>query len=90
MDYFRNNFVVNESLYNRFLDYAFKQGLKKNDNELAEISPKIKVMMKAYLAKQMWKDEGFYPVVNTIDNAFLEAYKIVQNPSSYLALIPGK
>jgi hypothetical protein len=46
--------------------------------------------MKAYLAKQMWKDDGYYPVMNTIDNTFLEAYKIVQNPSLHLAMIPGK
>jgi carboxyl-terminal processing protease len=80
-DYFRNNFEVNESLYNRFLSYTLKQGLKKDEKEL---------MMKAYLAKQMWKDDGYYPVMNTIDNTFLEAYKIVQNPSLHLAMIPGK
>jgi len=89
-DYFRTNFEVTDNLYNRFLDYSVKQGLKKNDKELSLISPRIKTLMKAYLAKQMWKDDGFYPVMNTIDNTFLEAYKIVQNPNSHLALVPGK
>lgn len=89
-DYFRTNFEVTDNLYNRFLEYSVKQGLKKNDKELSLISPKIKTLMKAYLAKQMWKDDGFYPVMNTIDNTFLEAYKIVQNPNSHLAIVPGK
>jgi carboxyl-terminal processing protease len=89
-DYFRNNFEISEQLYQRFLAYAVKEGLRKNDKELSKISAKIKVMMKAYLAKQMWKDEGFYPVMNTIDDGFLKAYEIVQNPSSHLAMMPGK
>jgi carboxyl-terminal processing protease len=89
-DYFRSNFEITDNLYNRFIEYASKQGLKKNEKELSLITPRVKVLMKAYLAKQMWKDDGFYPVLNTIDKTFLEAYNIVQNPSSHLALIPGK
>lgn len=85
-DYFRKNFEISEQLYRRFLAYAFKEGLKKDEAQLNKISAKIKTLMKAYLAKQMWKDEGFYPVLNTIDDVFLKAYEVVQNPSPYLAM----
>jgi hypothetical protein len=32
----------------------------------------------------MWKDDGFYPVMNTIDETFLKAYEVVQNAGDNL------
>jgi carboxyl-terminal processing protease len=82
--YFRDNFNVTDALYNKFLAYAYKEGLSKDEKALQPVASKIKTVMKAYLAKQMWKDDGFYPVMNTIDEAFLKAYEVVQNPNEYL------
>jgi carboxyl-terminal processing protease len=82
--YFRDNFNVTDALYNKFLAYAYKEGLSKDEKALQPVASKIKTVMKAYLAKQMWKDDGFYPVMNTIDETFLKAYEVVQNPNEYL------
>lgn len=84
-EYFRKNFTVSEQLYQRFLDYAEKEGLRKDPEKLSKISQLIKTLMKAYLARQMWKDEGYYPVVNTIDPVVAKGYEIVQNPMAYIA-----
>ncbi len=83
-EYFRQNFVVSDQIYNRFLEYAFAEGLKNNEAELAKIKDKIKIVIKAYLARQMWKADGFYPVINSIDEGFLQAHEIVQNPALYI------
>jgi carboxyl-terminal processing protease len=83
-EYFRNNFQVSNLLYKKFIDYAYKEGLRKDEAVLAKIADKIKTVMKAYLAKQMWKDDGFYPVMNTIDETFLKAYEVVQNAGDNL------
>lgn len=83
-EYFRNNFEVSDVLYKKFIEYAHKEGLRKDEALQAKIAHEIKTVMKAYLAKQMWKDDGFYPVMNTIDEAFLKAYEIVQNADDNL------
>ncbi len=82
--YFRNNFQISDALFNKFLEYSYKEGLRKDEKELEKISFRIRTVLKAYLAKQMWKDEGFYPVMNTIDEAFLKAHEVVQNTDQYL------
>lgn len=83
-EYFRDNFNISDALFNKFLEYAYKEGLRKDEGALAKVSLRVKTVMKAHLARQMWKDEGFYPVMNTIDEAFLKAYEVVQNPDLHL------
>jgi carboxyl-terminal processing protease len=82
--YFRNNFQISDALFNKFLEYSYKEGLIKDEKELEKISLRTRTVLKAYLAKQMWKDEGFYPVMNTIDEVFLKAHEVVQNTDQYL------
>jgi hypothetical protein len=45
----------------------------KNDKYLAKVTPQIKNLLKAYIAKQKWKNEGFYPVLNEMDNTVQRA-----------------
>lgn len=78
LDYFDNNFLVSEKIYDEFLNYAQKEGLKINEQELLNLKSRISILIKAYLARQLWKDEGFYPLYNEIDNDFKEAYQIIK------------
>lgn len=84
--YFKQNFEVSEMLYQKFLDFAYSQNLPKNETESKLLAPRMKVILKAYLAKQIWKDDGFYPVINTIDNTFLKAYEVVQDVAQYMPI----
>lgn len=89
-EYFKDNFTITDALYNKLLESAYKQGLPKNEKELAKISIKIKTIMKAYLAKQMWKDNGFYPVINLSDEVFINAYNAANKSQSFLTQPPAE
>jgi hypothetical protein len=36
-------------------------------------------MLKAYIGRNLLDNEGFYPIMNTIDPAFLKAVETVRN-----------
>ena len=65
---FRNNYVVSDAMVNEFYTYATAAGLKPNEAKKAKIGEKVKLNLKAFLAKQVWRMEGFYYVLNPTDN----------------------
>lgn len=78
VDYFNNNFMVSEIMFDRFLNYAKKEGLIIQEDKINILKPKINIAIKAHLARQLWKNEGYYPLINTIDNTFNEAYNLIE------------
>jgi hypothetical protein len=73
---------VTKPLYDAFLEYAQKQGLKPDDAQLAALDTEIKTTIKANFARQMWKDDGYYSVINTIDKVFQKGYEAIKDPKS--------
>lgn len=75
---FKKNYVVSDGLLNDFYIYAFAAGLKKNEARQAKITEKVKLYLKAFLAKQVWRADGFYYVINSSDNVVETAIKKMQ------------
>lgn len=81
-NYFRENFEVTKPLYDAFLDYAEKSGLKRDEAQLAVLDGEIKTTIKADFARQLWKNNGYYSVINTIDPVFEKGYEAIKDPKS--------
>ncbi len=81
MDDFVKNYSVPESLYQNFISIARGKKMDVKDEDLAKLEPEVKTFLKAYIAHQLWKNDGFYSVINSIDNTFLKTIEIVKNPS---------
>ena len=81
IDDFERIFQINDALYADFLAYSLKKGLKHEGKNLAESDHKARVLIKAYIGRNILDNEGFYPILNTIDPAFLKAVEIVKNHS---------
>ncbi len=65
------NYVMNE-----FIDYVRKKGIKK-DPEGIKVSGKIiNTQLKAYIARNILGEEGFYPIIKEIDKTLLRAIEI--------------
>ena len=65
---FKNDYVVSDQMLSDFYKYAFAAGLKTNEAKQAKITEKVKLNLKAFLAKQVWRMDGFYYVINPTDN----------------------
>lgn len=65
---FNKNFRTGDAIYNDFLQFARKDSIvntgKINNRDEAEIRNRIKAM----LARQLWRNEGFYEIINEDDD----------------------
>jgi carboxyl-terminal processing protease len=81
VDDFGARFQLSDALYSVFMAYALKKGLKHEGQNLSESDRKSRVLIKAYIGRNILDNEGFYPILNTIDPAFTKAVQVIKNHS---------
>ena len=74
---FNKAFIINNTLLNEFISYAEKEGVNKDEEGLQTSKNLIKVQLKAYIARNIFDDEGFYPIIYKIDNTFKKAVEVL-------------
>ncbi len=70
---FNTTFQITESIFNDFINYSKKNGLTSEFIDLNKSSRTLKTRLKAHIAKQLWKNEGFYKVIQSLDKTFQKA-----------------
>jgi carboxyl-terminal processing protease len=75
--------AIPDALYNNFINSARTKGLDLSDEVLSALKPKTEVMLRAQMARQLWKNEGFYAIFNTIDNTFLKTLELLKKPQGF-------
>jgi carboxyl-terminal processing protease len=78
-DEFNKSFSVTDDIYKHFADYAVKSGIKKNEQAIKRSSPLIRNLIKAYIARQLYKNDGFYPVIHQMDEALKKAMELMHS-----------
>jgi carboxyl-terminal processing protease len=73
--YFRKNNVLN-----LFVAFAEKKGVKPNHADLATSTKIIDNQIKAYIARNIIGELGFYPIIKNIDKTLLEAIEKTKLP----------
>jgi len=85
-DAFNKNFSITEEEYRKFISYsqksnsekdAVKGTFHKDERGQKTSSALIKAQLKALIARQIWKNEGFYPVIQQIDNTLQKAIELM-------------
>ncbi len=74
---FKKAFEIDAAILHQFTSYATARGVPPNEKELARSLPFLKTQLKAYIARQIWKNEGMYPILHEIDPAFLKAMSLL-------------
>jgi carboxyl-terminal processing protease len=75
---FNTGFIINESVVNELIKYGEKNDVKPDEKGLRISGTIIKTQLKALIARQIWKNDGFYPVFHTMDNAFKRAVDLIE------------
>jgi carboxyl-terminal processing protease len=66
-------YLNNQNVLRKFIAFAAKEGVKENSRDI-RISEKIlKVQLNAYIARNFLDNEGFFPIIQEIDNTFKQA-----------------
>jgi len=67
------SFFKKTNVLNLFVAFADKKGVKPNQADLKISSQIIDSQVKAYIARNIIGEEGFYPIIKNIDKPLLEA-----------------
>lgn len=74
---FDKNFEVSDELLKDFYTYASSAGLKLNEEKDKRLKQKIRMSLKAFFAKQLWRTNGYYYVMNQSDKVIGTAVDIL-------------
>ena len=73
---FNEQFIVDEILSRKFINFAGKQfKVAFNAREYQHSQKNIAKLLKAEIARQIWTEEGFYRTINPLDNELNTALK---------------
>jgi carboxyl-terminal processing protease len=75
---FIQNFQLSDSIYQEFITFADEHGVPFDPNTTSYYEGKTKILLKAYIARNLFDDEGFYPIYHTTDETFLKALDVLQ------------
>ncbi|MFN8438746.1 MAG: S41 family peptidase [Cytophagales bacterium] len=67
---FKTSFEVSKKMMDDFLKLAEKSGVKFDKKQFDRSEKTIKNNLKAFIARGIWKNEGFYPIFNESDEIY--------------------
>ncbi|NPV10392.1 MAG: S41 family peptidase [Ignavibacteria bacterium] len=70
---FKNEYQIDDNLLNGFINYAKSQGVEFNKEDFDKDKDYIKARLKAQIARNYWRNEGWYPVLLEVDPQFKKA-----------------
>ncbi|MEY4928150.1 MAG: hypothetical protein RI894_2588 [Bacteroidota bacterium] len=70
---FAAKYAVSDEIVANFVAFAEKNKVKRNPSQLVACSRALKTRMKAYLARQLFGEKGFYYIMNAEDNTVRKA-----------------
>ncbi len=84
MEDFSTKFAVSDAIAAEFFDFAVTRGEKRNERQWAKVMSKLKLAIKASIARHRWSDQGYHYVLNEADPFIKKAKQVVrqENPLS--------
>jgi carboxyl-terminal processing protease len=71
-----DNYLDRNNVLDEFVKYAAEKGVPRDDKGLKASSRIIKTQLKAYIARNIIGESGFYPIIQKIDNTLIRAIEI--------------
>ncbi len=74
---FNNSFFIDTQILNEFISFAEKKKVRPDEKGIESSSQIICTQLKALIARQIWKNDGFYSVIHTLDQTLKKALEFV-------------
>ena len=68
-----SEYLNKQDLLNKFITYAVKEGVKKKQKDIDVSAHILLTQIKAYIARNIMDNDGFYPIFKDIDNTLQAA-----------------
>ena len=79
---YKERFVFTDQMFRDFVAYARARGVEPNDHDLAESEEVLKIRIKAYIARNIWGNDGYYAVIADDDNVLKRARMALTSTAS--------
>jgi carboxyl-terminal processing protease len=79
---FDKQFNISNSLFSEFVVYAKDMGVESDAAGVSNSKDRIKILMKAFIGRNLFDDDGFYPIYHQIDETFLRAMQYLEETSN--------
>jgi carboxyl-terminal processing protease len=78
----RDDFLVDDNMLNDFLKFGEENGAKVDQEDFGKIKENVKLLLKARLARNLYKEDGFYTIWNDQDEVVKAAMSALkkENP----------
>ncbi len=73
------NHLNRQGLLEKFIQFAEKEGVQRNTAEINRSSTIIHTQLKAFIARNIIDNKGFYPIIKNIDNTLLTGIKMISD-----------
>ena len=74
-------YLKGQNIFDQFVDYAEKQGIKRDANGIRLSRKLIETQLMALIARNVIDNDGFYPIIQDIDKTLMECLEIVEKKS---------
>lgn len=79
---FKQRFEITDDLLNDFVVYSSNKGVKADDKGISASKEVLKIRIKAYIARNIWGNDGYYSIMNQDDNVLKEAQIALSSTAS--------
>lgn len=79
--YYNKDYKAAGNILEKLVSFASSEGLEYDEADWNISEAQIALLLKSYMARDLWGMEYFYEVYNSTDEVFLKAVEILDNPS---------
>ncbi|MFQ3214947.1 MAG: carboxyl-terminal processing protease [Marivirga sp.] len=76
MDEYIRNFIVTDEMLDEMNTLAIANGMKADWTQIERSRPLVNIYLKAYIARYVWNNDGFYPIFNKQNEILQGALKL--------------
>ena len=81
---YRKRFEVTDLMLRQIVKQAEKEGVNYDDKAFRADKKSIKHSLKALIARNIWRDQGFYPIYHEEDQEFQKALQLFDEAEALL------
>ena len=81
MEAFNKGFRVTDAMFAELVKLADEKGIKGNEEEKKVARREADILLKAYIARNLFDDEGFYPIYAPMDDVLQKALEVLEGVS---------
>ena len=77
---FDKQFQVTDDAYMKFVSYAKSKSIQPPDTEVKAAAPYLKSQLRAYISRQLYRNDGFFPILLREDLGYKKALEVISDP----------